>query len=153
MNSSHPSTDLAKHSQTTGERAVLVIGTIGFAVSSGLLLWAATHRERAALWIGIIDVALAFGLVILAAWVDRRAAGRITARTLAYSHRIAAHLPPLVLLALWMGRHQFDFNFLTGVAWRLWLLLYVLPAALAIWKSPKATDSTDYEAQIWPVKR
>jgi hypothetical protein len=83
----------------------------------------------------VVDVVSAFTLVILSAVVTIRAnelVGR-TAMRLAYG--VATALVPLMLVAMWLNADGLLWNvLLVGLAWRMWLLLYVLPAAIAVWR-------------------
>lgn len=114
-------------------RLVILIGIVEFAVSVTLLVIASVSRDRLPLWVGVIDVILALTLVVTIA-VIRGKAVSIAPRTMIISYQVATSLPVVLFLALWMFRAQFDFNYLTGVAWRTWLLLYGLPASLTVWK-------------------
>jgi amino acid transporter len=80
-----------------------------------------------------VDVVIAFSLIATSFLIWRRAAGREGLRALRMAHGIAAIVPALVLVALWLYRDSLDFNvLLPGLAWRTWIVLYTLPAAITV---------------------
>jgi hypothetical protein len=95
-------------------RAATVVMAVLLAVSSTLLVWASTLVVEIApgtiSWQGVVDVVSAFGLVILGALVTIRA-------------------NPLV------GRSamRLAYGVMTVVA-PLWLVMYALPAVIAVWR-------------------
>ena len=116
-------------------RVVILLGIAQFGVSTALLLIAATsYWNQPPQWEQTLDVFLAFSIVITAGCIYH-AAGTITDHHIWYqSYRIANYLPVIVLLLLWLGQHRFEFNFLTGLAWRLWLVLFILPSSIRLWQ-------------------
>ena len=86
-------------------------------------------------WLGIADVAVAALLVVVAMVVAARAR-----RSVQDSHRLAAHrigltvigAIPLLLALFLVAGQRFDWTVLViGLAWRGWLLLYLLPFIVA----------------------
>ena len=117
-------------------RVVVLLAIAQMAVSTLLLLAAATSRwDQPPRWGQLLDVGLAFSVVVTGIAIDRAGRNSVSSHLWRQSYHVATYLPVLVLLALWIGQHAFDFNFLTGVAWRVWLILYVLPTALALWRA------------------
>ena len=116
-----------------GRLLVLFAGT-QMTISSVLLLTAATARwAQPPRWAQLLDVGLAVSVVVTGMIIDRAGRPHISPRVWRQSYYIATYLPVSIFLALWLGQQAFDFNFLTGVAWRCWVVLYVLPAAVALW--------------------
>lgn len=121
-------------------RVATLLWMVQFALSVTLLVIASvTHWHP--LWAGIIDVALVFTLVITAAIISREAEGKIAPKTWSVSYRFATYLPVALLLVLWIFQTKFDFNYLTGVAWRTWLLLNTYPAIITVWNKSKDRSS------------
>jgi hypothetical protein len=117
-----------------GDRRLAIVGAVLFAASclfptvAGLLGNPSTFSR----WWGVADVALALVVVILAFVIVGRAGAKVTARAREASYRayrilLHAILLLLVLFFLVGGRIVW-FVWLTGFAWRGWLLLYSLPA-------------------------
>lgn len=117
-------------------RRLIVLGIAQFAVSTALLLLAATsYWSEPPRWGQVLDVLLAFSLVITAGGVAHAAREVYEASVWRQSYRIATYIPTVVLILLWLFRHTFDFNFLTGVAWRVWLAISILPSMIALWRA------------------
>lgn len=138
MNTDHPDTidrPVSPAFSRQQSRAVVLLGAGQLLISTTLLLLAATrYWEQPPRWGQFLDVVLAFTVVLTGIWIDRLTGSTIPPQSWRRSYRIATYIPVLVLIGLWLAHRQFDFNFLTGVAWRTWLLMYVLPAALALWR-------------------
>ncbi len=133
-----PTSDIPPVSNQRRRGRVLVLLGVGqMVISTLLLLTAATSVwEQPPRWGQILDVFLAFSVVLTGIAIDRAGRTRMSPQLWQQSYSLATYLPSIVFLALWLGHHAFDFNFLTGVAWRVWLILYVLPAGLALWRDP-----------------
>jgi hypothetical protein len=70
------------------------------------------------------------------------AADRVTPAVLHTSHRVAATLPAVVLVLLWVFRDRLVWNtVLPGLAWRSWVLLSALPLSVASWRQPDNASS------------
>ena len=86
-------------------------------------------------WWGILDVTLAFLLVMMAFVVYGLARNNVSAdiqETTYRSYRILVHgIFVLILLFFIAGDRITWLNGLPGIAWRAWLLLYILPEWLA----------------------
>ena len=118
-------------------RLLVWLGMGQFAVSLVLLLVASTSRERLPTWGGVLDVALAVMVVITVGFIRSAAAGAIGNRALRLSYAVATGLPTAVVLALWVVAERLVFTtLLPGLAWRLGMLLYALPAALTLLEPP-----------------
>jgi hypothetical protein len=82
-------------------------------------------------WWGVLDVGLAFVLAILAFVVYGLARGKVNKQTeeLTYrAYRILIHgIFILILIFFILGDRVIWINGLPGIAWRAWLLLYILP--------------------------
>ena len=120
-------------------RAATIVLAILFAVSVTLLVWASTLAVAIApgtlSWQGVTDVAIAFTLVILGALVTIRANELVGRRAMRAAYGLATVLVPLMLAAMWLYAGRLLWNvLLVGLAWRMWLLLYTLPAAIAVWR-------------------
>ena len=88
-------------------------------------------------WIGIADVGLAFILVVVAFLMEVVIKGEVADEIVHDSYRIyrgMAMLPLLLLVLFFLVGDAIRWNvLLPGLAWRYWLLLYVLPKALSLW--------------------
>jgi hypothetical protein len=119
-----------------GGRRLLVAGAaFEVVVSVMLLLIASTTRSNLPDWGGPVDVALAFALVGTAAWIWMLAPKTRDAWALSVGHAAAATIPALVIAAVWFFRKELDLNvLLPGLAWRTFIVLYSVPAALGVWR-------------------
>lgn len=117
-------------------RALVVAGAAQLAVSLSLLLIASMPpEERLPRWGGPIDVALAFSIVATLIVLHRAAADRVGIGELRTGYRVAATLPAVMLVLLWLFRDSLIWNvLLPGLAWRSFVLLSALPMALAVWR-------------------
>jgi len=95
-------------------------------------------------WVGILDVVLAFAAVGLAIRVVTLAEKQIGDRAIRGSYRVYRGLAsvPLALLVLFfvVGDHIKWNVLLPGLAWRAWLLMYTLPAAIAAYRPDQAPN-------------
>jgi hypothetical protein len=106
-----------------------------FAVSTTILLIASTAKSPIPAWGGYLDV----GIVVLIAFTGLMIHQRNkVAPRYDISHQVAIYLFPLILVGMWFYRASLDFNILlTGVAWRVYLFLSILPHAINLWKSDR----------------
>ena len=120
------------------KRSIGVLGA-GFAVSTAMPIVASLVVAKPPLWAGLIDVTLAFFLVAGGLGLGataKRPFDDDTIRTAYRGYRGLAAVP-LVLLALFFvadGAVKWDV-LLVGLAWRAWLLVEFLPAAIAGWRA------------------
>lgn len=95
-------------------------------------------------WVGILDGVLAFAAVGLAIRVVTLAEKRVGDRAILASYRIYRGLAsvPLALLVPFfvVGDHIRWHVLEPGLAWRAWLLMYTLPAAIAAYQSDQGPD-------------
>ena len=118
-----------------GRRLLVVAGVLEASVSIALLLIASTARSNLPDWVGPVDVALAFALVGTAAWIWMLAPKTRDAWALSTGHAAAATIPAVVIAAVWYFRNDVDLNvLLPGIAWRTFIVLYSIPAALGVWR-------------------
>jgi hypothetical protein len=107
-------------------------------ISTALLVAASTsYWAQPPVWAQALDGLLAFAAVITGVMIVV-AVRDVSLSVYRRSYAIALSVVVGVLLALWIFRSSFDFNFLPGVAWRTWLILHVLPAMLSLWTNPQA---------------
>ena len=115
--------------------ALVALAAAQLAASVGLVFWASLSTGLVPLWARILDVGLAFGIVITAGVLQARARGAPDAqqvRALRAAHLVNSTAPSVVLIAAWLLRERLDWNLLLpGLAWRLFILLYAMPSALA----------------------
>jgi hypothetical protein len=115
--------------------AAIVFGiSLGFPVTSGLSKNTASFPQ----WWGTLDVSLAFVLAIMALVILALGQGRVTKHVEDASYRayrLLIHgIFALMVVFLVFGDQIAWINGLPGLAWRAWLLLYVLPAWLAVFR-------------------
>jgi len=105
--------------------------TVLFIASVSLLLYPSTHRDPPR-WGGPVDVAVAFAVVGVSMWIYLKAGGNVAGKPVEISYTIATVLPTVVILAMWIFADRLIWNvLLPGVAWRMWLLLYMVPRTLS----------------------
>ncbi len=120
-----------------GRAIVMVLGAQAVA-SFGLLIWASTTPPPLPRWGGAIDVGLALTLAATVFLLQSRVGGLGEPADIWRAHATLTTFPSVVLVAIWIGRAHLDFNILLpGLAWRLFLLLYAVPAILAAWRGPR----------------
>jgi hypothetical protein len=128
-------------------RAATVVMAVLFGVSVTLLVWASTLTVAIApgtvTWQGVTDVVTAFTLVILGALVTIRANALVGRTAMRLAYGVMTALLPLMLAAMWLYAGRLLWNvLLVGLAWRMWLLLYTLPAAIAVWRPSRRRIGT-----------
>ena len=127
-----------------------------YLVSLAILLVASTALAPIApgqfTWTGVTDVVLAFIVVILAAALQQHAKSSVGLAALRLSYGVATTLPVVLLLAMWVFAAGLRWDvLLVGLAWRLWVLLYTLPSAVALWR-PEAPPAAGAQAAPNPKR-
>ena len=104
-------------------------------MSPSLLRWVQVPALRG-------GVALAVVVIIAGVLLDAVTRGKIDDHAIHVSYRmyrIAAALPLALLVVFFAAGEQIRWNvLLPGLAWRAWLLLYLLPAGIAAWETSSA---------------
>ena len=123
-------------------RVLMGVDALLSSVSWALLLYASTHAfEQLPKWAGPLDGVIAFIVVILSAVIERSYRGLISAELTQLAHTLATYLVPALLILLFILQHQLIWNtLLPGLAWRVYVVLLVLPASLAAIRSRKLVD-------------
>ena len=120
------------------------VGGAVLGISTAFPIVASLWSADAPTWVGILDVILAFVAVGLAFRVVTLAEKRVDDRAIRLSYRIYRGLAgvPLALLVLFFvaGDHIRWHVLLVGLAWRAWLLMYTLPAAIAAYQPNQGPD-------------
>ena len=121
--------------------ALVALAAAQLAASFGLVFWASLSTGLVPLWARILDVGLAFGIVITAGVLHTRA------QRLPEVHQVRAPraallvsstTPSVVLIVAWLLRGRLDWNILLpGLAWRLFIMSYAMPAALVLRRRPR----------------
>jgi hypothetical protein len=110
---------------------ILFAGSTMFPIVASLI-----PIERHPAWAGPVDVALACALVACAAVIDRAAGPHAGPESEHVTYRLyrGLHSAPLVLLLVFflVGTRGNWSVLLAGLAWRAWLISYVLPKAVAV---------------------
>lgn len=124
-------------------RALVVLGGGLFVASTAFPVVAALLPQDAPAWMGVFDVALAAGLVLAALAADAAIRGQISPPIIQQSYRLyrlAATLPLALLVVFFLVGNIIKWHILLpGLAWRAWLLFYILPVALTIWARSSAS--------------
>jgi len=114
-----------------------------YCVSLSLVVLDATANERLVGQISLqslLDVFLAC-LVVVLAWLIYRKGHKLVDNTVWQAYFVLAGAIPTVafmLLYVFMSRIWWWDVLLPGLAWRAYVLLQVLPAAMALWKDQPA---------------
>ncbi len=119
-------------------RALIVVGLVLFSVSLAFPVFASlTTTESFPLWVGLLDGGLAIGLAILMIVITTITRGQMSSQAALASfriYRILAHLLLVLLILFFLFGDRIKWAILLpGLAWRVWLLVYVLPAGLTAW--------------------
>lgn len=129
----HPANLLARRGRLLVMLGVMLfIMSISFPVAASLV-----EQERFPVWVGLLDVTLAFSLVLI--MVVIAAIGREMmdehVRYVSYRvYRFLANLPLALLIIFFVFGNRIKWDvLLIGLAWRMWALLYILPAGLSVW--------------------
>jgi hypothetical protein len=106
-----------------------------FALSSAFPILASVVPTPLPSWIGWLDVLFATALFVCSAIVDRNARRNIDERCIRASYRayrVLIHVPIALLTGFFVFGNRVNWPvLLVGIAWRLWLLSYVLPSGIA----------------------
>lgn len=90
-------------------------------------------------WIGLADVILAFVVVVLGLAIISIAGNKIQNLDMQASYQVYRALgavPLILLVVFFVAGDRLLWNvLLPGLAWRTWLLVYTLPAALTLWRT------------------
>lgn len=126
---------MAGHPRWT-RTAVTLLGVL-FAVSTLFPIAAAVHAaSNLPGWVGWLDALVAFVLTLCGVVVDRAAPPEIApvdAVTVVRIYRQSSHALLVLLVIFFIIGHRIDWTVLiVGLAWRTWLFVYVLPAAVAV---------------------
>ncbi len=130
----------------TGQRngRIVVLFAVLLAVSTMFPIVAAVLQpDPAPTWAGVADVSLAFLAAGCGFTIATRAGERFGDNVIRTSFRLyrmgATNLLALIGLYFIAGDHIGWNILLPGLAWRAWLLAWVLPAALTLWnRAPDA---------------
>ncbi len=126
-------------------RRSALLGAAVFGVSTAFPIAASIWPADAMpTWVGILDVVLAFAAVGLAIRVVTLAEKQVDDRAIRLSYRIyrgLASVPLGLLVLFFVVGDRINWNvLLPGLAWRSWLLMYTLPAAIAAYQSDQGPD-------------
>ena len=98
-------------------------------------------------WVGYLDVVLAGLLVLIMILILAAAGNNIPSRVKQFCYEVyrgAASLPLLLLVVFFVLGDRIQWTvLLPGLAWRAWLVLYSLPAALTVWEAGKSSGRRD----------
>jgi hypothetical protein len=126
------------------DRPLAIVAAVVFFISSAFPVVAGFVKDRDTWpkWWGVLDISIAFTLAILAIAILTFASGKVDkqAEDASYrAYRILIHgiFAVLVVFVLFGDRIAWS-NCLTGFAWRFWLLLYGLPAWVAVFGATAA---------------
>jgi hypothetical protein len=120
-------------------RRIIILEVILFCQSVTLLLIASTAPQRIEAGqvtpLGVVDVILAFVVVILGMVIYGKGMKLVTLPIWQSSYLVSTVFPTLVLVGIWLFLAKITWIdvLLPGVAWRVYILLQTLPAAMAIW--------------------
>jgi hypothetical protein len=126
--------------RSLGPARVLVLGAgVLFVISTTFPAVAAVIPAPPPRWIGVVDVAVAFATMLLAVAIVlvTRGVVPIEARLRSYRvYRVVATVPLMLLLLFLIAGDRIHWQvLLPGLAWRTWLFIYAVPAALTVWAS------------------
>jgi hypothetical protein len=136
--------------EAAGSKLLLRRGRVLVALGAGLLVLsvafpvvASLLPQEAPAWMGVFDVALAAGLVLAALGADAATRGPPPPPVIQRSYqfyRLVATLPLGLLLVFFLVGGAIKWHILLpGLAWRAWLLCYILPVVLTIWERSRAS--------------
>jgi hypothetical protein len=133
-------------------RFLVVLGAVLFSISTAFPVVASlVEQERFPVWIGLLDVTLAFSLVLMTVVSATIGRGRVDdhARHASYRvYRLLANLPLVLLVVFFVFGEWIKWDvLLIGLAWRMWALLYILPAVLSIWGRHTSARSGSLQPQ------
>ena len=126
--------------KTTRHRSVSILSATAFLVSTVFPFGAGLSKDTSRLpaWWGTADVTTAFLLALLAMAVLALGQSRITKSVEEKTYRVYRVLIHgifvLLVIFLFFGSRIVWSQCLSGIAWRSWLLLYSLPAWIALYR-------------------
>jgi hypothetical protein len=122
-------------------RLVILVELGLFCLSVSLLLWAGTAPARIpagqVTWPGMVDVLSAFAVILIGILIYSKG-HKLVDGPVWNTYFVLATLLPTVTFALlfvFVDRIRWWDVLLPGLAWRMYILLQTLPAAIATWKS------------------
>ena len=124
-----------------GSARTLVLAAGGtFVVSTAFPVVASLLRSPAPGWLGIADVLVAAFLVGQGLLITAKVPGRTDHAVLDPSLRVlrgGANLFLVLIVVFFLAAEHVKWDILLpGLAWRAWLFVWVLPAAIALWRVP-----------------
>jgi hypothetical protein len=134
--------------RTRGSRPLAVGSAVLFFVSWVFPVIAGLSKNTASFpkWWGRLDVGLAFVLAILALVIMAMAGDKVDKQaedTTYRAYRVLIHgILAMIVVFLLFGDRIVWMNCLPGFAWRTWLLLYALPAWLAMLRYTVTLDAS-----------
>ena len=126
--------------KNTWHRSISILTATAFLVSAVFPLGAGFSKDTSRLpgWWGAADVTTAFLLAVLALAVLGLGQSRITKpveEETYRAYRVLIHgIFALLVIFVFFGSHIVWSQCLSGIAWRSWLLLYALPAWIALYR-------------------
>ena len=126
--------------KTTRHRSVSILSATAFLVSTVFPFGAGLSKDTSRLpaWWGTADVTIAFLVALLAMAVLALGQSRITKSVEEKTYRVYRVLIHgifvLLVIFLFFGSRIVWSQCLSGIAWRSWLLLYSLPAWIALYR-------------------
>lgn len=119
-------------------RPLVIAGAVLFGISMAFPLAAGlVVVNRPPTWVGVFDVAAALSWAVVMMVIEGLALGRIADSAKLTSYRLyrgLAHLLLVLLVMFFVAGERINWSvLLPGLVWRLWLLIYTLPAALSLW--------------------
>jgi hypothetical protein len=129
-------------------RGLVILSAVLFRISLAFPIIASiTSVESLPAWVGYLDVAVAFTLVMLMIAIRAMAKNKIADQAVRASYRIyrlIANVPIVLLGVFFLFGDRIAWQILLpGLAWRAWLLIYILPAGLTVWATSKVTRVQD----------
>jgi hypothetical protein len=121
-----------------GWRITTVAALALYALSSSFVVWASTTETGIApgeiTWPGVADVVTALVLVLMCMGVYTKGQPLIGTAAWRLASAVGTALMVVLLLGMWRFADRLDWNILLpGLAWRVFVLLQTLPAAIALW--------------------
>lgn len=121
-------------------RVLVGCAAVQFVVSFAILLLASTNDiSQYPAPVGFVDVALVATLVVTLVLIKTAIGWENDGRATRVSYASITYLVPILIAAIWFFREQLILNtLLPGLAWRMFVLLEMLPSALTILFKPQA---------------
>lgn len=131
-----PGPEDASHRPLVLAGLVLLVCSTLFPLAASLM-----EAERVLRLVGVADVVLAFVTVMLGLIIVHKAGERFGPDVVGAcfrAYRVGAGMLLVFLVVFLLTGEGLRWNvLLPGLAWRAWLLAYVLPAALTLWHREK----------------